>query len=106
MGLPQPAEQQSAAAIFARVWDGGTGGLSPVVARHVLKFGFGDTDSQRMQELAERNREAKLTAAELEELDNFVKVGDLLALLQSKVRKAWRSSGTPGTFRPTSASQH
>jgi len=37
--------------------------------------------------LAERNREGTLTDAEREELDDFVKVGDLLAILQSKARK-------------------
>ena len=87
MATTQLENQNSAAAIFARLWEGGNGGLSVSVARHILRLGFGTDDKARMHELLERNREGKLTDKELEELDNFVKIGDLLALLQSKARK-------------------
>ena len=55
-----------------------------------LKHAFTEHDKRRISELAARNREAKLTDAELEELDNFIKIGDMLALLQSKARKAMK----------------
>ncbi len=77
----------SEAAIFARVWDRTDAGLTPALARHVLRLGFAEADVARMRELAEKNRDGRLTAAEREELDNFVRVGDLLAVLQSKARK-------------------
>jgi hypothetical protein len=80
-------EQSSEAAIFARVWEGRTGGLTPAVAKHVLELGFSPEDKARMRDLVERNREGRLTDGEREELDNFVKVGDLLAVLQSKARQ-------------------
>lgn len=76
----------SEAAIFARLWEGATGRLTPTLARHVLKLRFDDTDVVRMKELAARNRAGELVADELEELDNFIRVGDLLATLQSKAR--------------------
>lgn len=76
----------STATIFARLWEG-PGGLSAPVARHVLKLGFGDEDKARMRELAARNSTGELTDPEREELDDFVRVGDLLATLQSKARK-------------------
>jgi hypothetical protein len=82
-----PASKSSAAAIFARLWDGKHGGLTPALARHVLKVRFSDADTARMRELARRNRDGTLTAAELAELDDFVIVGDLLAILQSKARQ-------------------
>ena len=85
MATAQLGRRNSAAAIFARVWEGGA--LTAPVARHVLKLGFSPDDKSRMRELAERNREGTLTDAEREELDDFVKVGDLLAILQSKARK-------------------
>jgi hypothetical protein len=81
------ATTYSEAAIFGRVWDANAGGLTIPVARHILKLGFSEADNLRMHELAEKNREGELTPAELAELDNFVKVGDLLAILQSKARK-------------------
>lgn len=77
----------SEAAIFSRLWESRDGGLSPELARHVLKLRFSDQDMERMHELAARNQNSKLSASESDELDNFVKVGDLLAILQSKARK-------------------
>jgi hypothetical protein len=77
----------SEAAIFARLWEGSTGRLTAPLARHVLKLRFDAADVARMKELAARNRAGGLAAEELEELDNFIRVGDLLATLQSKARK-------------------
>jgi hypothetical protein len=71
----------SGAAIFARVWESGSGGLSPELARHVLALRFSEADAARMHALAEKNWEGALSAAEREELDAYVKVGDLLAIL-------------------------
>jgi hypothetical protein len=79
--------ENSEAAIFARLWDAGTRRLSPGLARHVLKLRFSDQDKTRMHELAEKNQAGKLSPAECAELDNYVKVADLLAILQSKARK-------------------
>jgi hypothetical protein len=86
MATTQIASTNSEAAIFARLWDAKSG-LTPQLARHVLKLAFSEADIARMHELAEKNREGQLTPTEREELDSFVKVGDLLAILQSKARK-------------------
>ena len=40
-----------------------------------------------MKALARKNREGRISCAELNELDSYVKAGDLLAILQSKARK-------------------
>lgn len=79
-------EPTSEAAIFARVWLA-DGRMTPTLARHVLKLGFTDADRTRMRELAERHREGVSTEVEVAELDNFVKVGDTIALLQSAARR-------------------
>ena len=81
----------SAAAIFARLWEG-EDGLSRADARRVLKLGFSAADQGRMHELAGRSRAGTLTAAERDELDNYVKVGDLLAIVQSKARRVLKSA--------------
>ncbi len=86
MSATRPDLSGSAAAIFARLWEG-EGGLTVPVARHVLKLGFSEADKARMHALAQRNRGGELAEEEREELDNFVKVGDLLAVLQSRARK-------------------
>lgn len=82
-----PVLERSEAAIFARVWEGKAGRLSLPIARHILKLGFNMDDKERMHELLERNRAGTLREQERDELDNFVKVADLLAILQSKSRK-------------------
>ena len=84
--------ETSEAAIFTRVWEVEPKGLSPTVARHVLKLRFSAGDQARMHELAEKTQGGELTASDAEEFDNFVKVGDLLALLQSKARQRLRKS--------------
>jgi hypothetical protein len=50
-----------------------------------------------MRELAERNQEGQLSTEEREELDDFVKIGDLLAILQSKARKLLKQTPTRRT---------
>jgi hypothetical protein len=78
----------SEVAIFARLIKADDGDLSPELARYILTLGFGEADQARMRDLAERNQDGALSGAEREELDNYVKAGHLLALLQSKARKS------------------
>ena len=50
-------------------------------------------DQSRMRLLSEKNRAGELTQDEAEELDNFIRVGDLLAILQSKARQRLKRAG-------------
>jgi hypothetical protein len=86
MTTKRPDLSSSAAAIFARLWEGEMG-LTVPVARHILKLTFREADQARIHELAQRNQNGELTRQELDELDDYIKVGDLLAILQSKARK-------------------
>lgn len=88
----------SQAAIFARVWESHDNGLSPALAKHMLKLRFSERDTQRMHELAAKNREDRLSQDELDELDNFIKIGDLLAILHSKARKLLKQK--PAATKP------
>jgi hypothetical protein len=85
-------QETSQAAIFARLWESDEDGLSPELARHVLKLGFSEKDQAEMHELTAKNQTGKLTSAESETLANYVTVGDLLAILQSKARKLLKQS--------------
>ena len=66
------------------------GNLSRVLARYLLTLGFDQEDRDRMSDLAERNQEGALEPDEVEELQNYVKAGNMLALLHSKARRSLR----------------
>src|SRR4051812_14634435 len=91
MATVQRTLNPSEAAIFSRLWDGKTT-LTIPLARHILKLAFGPEDVARMRELAQRNSKGQITPAELDELDGYVKVGDFLAILQSKARRVLRQA--------------
>lgn len=74
------------AAIWARVIHP-DGKLTPAVARAILKLEFSAEDRGRMRVLSEKAREGTLTAEEQFEIDNFERVGNLLAILKSRSRK-------------------
>lgn len=88
-----PRSKNSEAAIFSRVWADEGQRLPVALARHVLKLQFSAEDQARMHELAAKNQKGELSPEELEELDNFVRVGDLLAILQSKARRSLPKAG-------------
>jgi hypothetical protein len=75
------------ATILARVLGNEQGQLSSEIARHLLNADFNAQDKARMHELAVRNQEEALTAAEKEELFAFGRAGTLLSILKSKARK-------------------
>jgi|SRR5713101_7266600 hypothetical protein len=88
MPVTNHANGTSQAAIFVRLWETKDGKLPRTLARHILRLGFSIPDKARIQELASKNQQGLISSSELEELDNYIKAGDLLALLQSKARRA------------------
>ena len=70
-----------------------TADLHPEAARAFLKFGFDEADKARMHDLAVRNQEAGLSDAEKAQLENYVLVGHLLALIHSKARRSLAARG-------------
>ena len=78
----------SEADIFGRLIDAGRGDLPRDLARYLLTLDFAPDDKARMHDLAVRNQGGALSAAEREVLRNYVNVGHLLALLQSKARRS------------------
>lgn len=73
-------------AIWERVIDLREGDLSREVARFLLRLDFGEPDHARMQELAEKSNNGTLSDDERLELQNYVRIGNVLALMQSKAR--------------------
>ena len=48
-----------------------------------------------MNELALKNREDRLSSAELQELERFMRVGNLLDLMMAKARLSLKNQSTP-----------
>jgi hypothetical protein len=87
--------EASEMAIFRRIVDHEQAVFSEAAARDILRLDFGSSDRERMNELAAKNREGKLSAREEEELDNYIRVGQTLGILRSKARRALKRSREP-----------
>jgi hypothetical protein len=86
--LPSSTE----AAIWTRVIHP-NGELTLTAARAILQLEFNDDDQKRMHELAQKAQEGVLTPAEQFEIDNFERVGNMLAILKSQSRKLLKHTG-------------
>jgi hypothetical protein len=62
--------------------------LSEDAAQAILRLDFRAKDRARMNRLAARNRDGKLTSRQEEELNSFIRVGQILGILQSKARRS------------------
>ena len=88
----QVASSNTEAAILARLIQIGEDQLSRGAAEYLLSIRFGERDIARMNELSELARQGKLTSQEQAELDSYLHVGNLLAVIQSKGRRALQRS--------------
>ncbi len=87
------------AAIWARLIDSQPETLTVDTARYLLRFGLGEIDQSRLQELAERSQAGTLSDEEGREFDSYLHVGNLLAVMQSKARQVLsRSESTPANL--------
>jgi hypothetical protein len=73
-------------AILERLIDPKEDDLSRDAAQSLLRLDFKPQDVERMNELAALARDGALTADQKAELENYLKVGHLLALIHSKAR--------------------
>ena len=84
----------SGAAIFSRIFESSRETLSPELALYILGLGFSTADRSRLQELAAKNQQDNISPQELEELDNYITAGDILAIWHSKARQALKPCPT------------
>lgn len=84
----QISSPNTEAAILARVIEVGERDLSRSAAEYLLSVRFGEHDVSRMNELSELARQGKLTPQQQAELDSYIHVSNLLAVMQSKGRSA------------------
>ena len=90
----QLAGQNSEAGILARLIQTRQEHLSRDAANYLLSLQFDEHDVSRMNELSERSRLGVLEALETVELDSYIHVSNLLAVMQSKARKALQNTST------------
>jgi hypothetical protein len=69
--------------------------LSPEVARSILGWKFSAKAIAKMNRLARRNKQGKITEVEREELERFLRVGSLINLAQAKARHSLNASESP-----------
>jgi hypothetical protein len=80
-------------AILSRIFDPDEPFQSAEAARAILGLRFGPRDRARMNRLAAKNRKGMLKPQEVEELDNYIRVGQTLGILQSKARRSLKLLG-------------
>jgi hypothetical protein len=80
-------------AILERLIEPEIDDLSPETARYLLRLDFPRKDHQRLQRLSAKASAGTLSEKERAELDDYLRVADLLALMQSKARRALRRAG-------------
>ena len=61
--------------------------LSPGAARYLLSIKLPTCDEERVNELSAKARAGTLTKSEQQELDSYLHIGSLLAVMQSKARR-------------------
>jgi hypothetical protein len=74
--------------IWVRLIQPGNGTFPKAAAQEILSFNFTDAEKARMHDLAERNGEGKLSPSEREELQSYIRVANVLALLHAKARRS------------------
>jgi hypothetical protein len=82
----------SATDILTDFVEPGRPGLSPEVAQELLSLRFNDEATTRIRDLLQKNDAETITPAEKGRLENYLRVGELLDLLQAKARHTLRQA--------------
>lgn len=80
-------------AILERVFKPLKTRLSPEAARAILALELPPADRRRLERLGDKSNAGTLTLAQRRQLDNYLRVGNLLALLKSQARLSLQSNG-------------
>jgi hypothetical protein len=83
------------AAILARVIEADPNEITPDVAEYLLSMQLPREDRARVDELYSKARSGSLTAAEASELDSYLHIGRLLAVMQSRARRRLKNTMPP-----------
>jgi hypothetical protein len=67
--------------------------MTAEAARYILKMGFRERDHKRMRQLSAKAQRGGLSDEERSELEEYIRVGHMLALIQSKARRCLKRHG-------------
>ncbi len=79
-------QRPTSAGILSRLLEPESENWAPDVARAIARLDFAPRDQERVVELSEKAQEGALTAEEQGELDEYIRVADMLAIFQAKAR--------------------
>jgi hypothetical protein len=85
---PQFFGQNSETGILARLIQTRPDDLSRDAAQYLLSLKFDEHDISRMNELSEMARCGSLAGADAAELDSYIHVSNLLAVIRAKARQS------------------
>ena len=84
------------AAILSRLINPQESTLSAEAARSIIALGFSEADLAKMNALAGKAHDGQLSSDEDVELEAYLRIGRMLALLQAKARQSLqRFAGVP-----------
>ena len=84
---------RTAAGIWQRIVRPGDATYAPDLARSILKWDFDPEDHRRIDALSIKAQEGTLTPQEVADLDEYVRVNDLLTAMQAKARLSLKKAG-------------
>ena len=88
----QHLDQNTESGILARLIQTRQENLSRDAANYLLSLQFDERDISRMNELSEQARLGTLAGTDAAELDSYIHVSNLLAVVQSKARQSLRTA--------------
>lgn len=92
MSKRNPVPSALGTSVFRRLLNDWHVRMSPTIAKKVLTLGYGQTDQDRMANLADRNQDGALTPEEKAELMEYVSAGHYLARLHAQARMALKGT--------------
>jgi hypothetical protein len=78
--------------VLERMIRPGVGDIPADAAQFFLSLDFPEFDQTRIDELSAKARAGALSTQDKEELDQYIHLGDFLALIQSKARRSLGNS--------------
>jgi hypothetical protein len=84
--------EQIATTMLEQLADLESQSMSPQTAQKLVELSFSHRQQERVSLLSEKAQEGTLTPAEQNELDEYIRVADLLAILQSRARRALKDA--------------
>src|SRR5687767_10642882 len=81
--------------ILLRLLEPESGNWTPEVARALCRLDFAANDHMRVEELSAKAQAGTLSDVERSELDEYLRVADMLAIVQAKARTCLNGSSEP-----------